>query len=149
MKRQVQPNAATCLITSFAIRYNIPVDDLIKKVGHDGLEKTWDGHPHTSHHSQEIIEVLFKYYSMRVVALDVTPILLDPECSLDELIRYKKLKSIDIDYYLKNYRAVILGIEKGKTFGHAVAWCPVLGIIDPSPLRKLEIENINIEQIFL
>lgn len=45
---QSQPNKATCLITSFAMALDVPVAQLIKLVGHDGLEvlpeKVYRGH---------------------------------------------------------------------------------------------------------
>lgn len=45
MIHQLQPNNWSCLLTSFAMAYDIPVADLTDLIGHDGSEIYW---PHLS-----------------------------------------------------------------------------------------------------
>lgn len=68
---QRSPNRWSCLASSFAMALDVPIDSLIKMVGHDGSEIVWPELPEPTrrrgHHVQEMI------YAAYCLGFSVTP----------------------------------------------------------------------------
>lgn len=76
MKLQIQHERWQCAVTSFAMALNIPVADLIERVGHDGGEVIFPDLPEPtkrrSHNIHELIQVALE------MGYSVTPVPLQP-----------------------------------------------------------------------
>ncbi len=113
IKLQKQINEASCLITSFAMILNIPVEEAIKMVGHDGIKIDHEGNRLLKgYHVQEIIDLCIS------LEYSVTCIQAIPELEDFGLV-YKDGKSRLIDY-LERFSGVLIGLAGTKR--HAVAW---------------------------
>src|SRR5262245_26456549 len=79
MKLQKQPNRWSCLPTAFATIADIPVDELITEIGHDGSEiidsTRKDPFCRRSFHVQEIIDVLLER-AIGVITMHIFPTIL-------------------------------------------------------------------------
>lgn len=131
----------SCLPCSFAMAIGIPVEKLIKMIGHDGSDEPYDELPgqKAGFHEQECIEVLQR------LGYACTPIEIVPQMmpALRGPIRpiwfpLKQLTAAPEDWnwqrfirHLKDTRGVITGVTKraNGVIGHAVAWKGV--IYDP------------------
>ena len=116
---QHAPNQWSCLATSFAMCFNIPILELFKLLGHDGSEIIWPDleEPlcHRGHHLQELIDagIHLNYATMYVERENV---LMHPTKD-DFIIIQPKLT---IESYFDRFPGVILGIF--NKIRHAVAY---------------------------
>lgn len=129
--------------TAFAIALDVPVQELINIIGHDGSEILFPEDPEPfcrrGFHPQEIIDVcLLKQFG--VIAIHNQPV-----SELKSGMYTVPVSSERMPYYLENYSGVLTGIGyTGQP--HAVAWGAK--IYDPNGLIY-DLENFNIEQFFI
>lgn len=145
MKPQQQPNEWSCLPTAFAIVLDVPIRELIARIGHDGTEKYF---PH-----------LFAPYCYRSFHVeDITSTLLDIDYGLIIISSNPQYEVLDKTYtitypgdrmlsYLENYVGVLCGNYPGRT-PHAVAWDGE-NIHDPTNCETRTIDNFNVETFLI
>lgn len=125
-----------CVSASFAMVMRISFDEMIERLGHDGMERILDDkappEPYCfrSHHPQEFIDVLLSEgYSATMI--EMNPMLMHA----DQLVDHTPLLGTDRFYLSLPYGdGVMFGVIKrgGKTSPHAVAWNHAEGkIYDP------------------
>jgi hypothetical protein len=134
MQLQLSPNGWSCFPTAAAIVLDVPVEELIKEIGHDGSEIVFPGlrepHCRRSFHLQEIINVCWK----RGYAL--TPFESHPQLGARGSDSF-----IDIDTSWPESLNGVTGIITGYTrlgTPHAVAW-DGYNVID----KSLNLDDIN------
>lgn len=135
MIHQLQPNSWSCLLTSFAMAYDMPLADLIDIVGHDGSEICW---PHLAppnnrrgFHIQELI-MAGNTLGFTVTPFEPQPVLI----SADKMFQGEPIPIVQ-DRWLERFVAVMSvgrGVITGETprgARHAVAW-NMGKVFDPS-----------------
>lgn len=123
MKLQKNPSDWACLPTSFAMVLDMPVLEVLEKIGHDGSEIVWPmlSNPHNrrSFHIQEMIDlcwdlgklvVMFQTKPCNSPYPHIEPINVPMKFTPEE--RFKKLI---------HYPGVFTGVTN-EGVGHAVAW---------------------------
>lgn len=115
MLPQKQPNAWSCLPTAFAIICDMPVEELIAKIGHDGSRERYaEPKPQIGFHIQEIIDALYHDYS-------ITEFI---EAQFDNgdiiVVQYKTIQQRI--YTVMEQFSGVLWVNKGQEYGHALAW---------------------------
>lgn len=132
---QLQPNNWSCLLTSFAMAYDMPVADLIDLVGHDGSAVYWpDLLPPNNRRGFHIQELIMAGNSMgyTVTPFEPRPVL----ASCDRLLRGDPIP-LEQDRWLERVVAVMsigIGVVTGQTetgARHAMA-CNMGKPFDPS-----------------
>lgn len=124
IKLQIQPNRATCLITSFAMLLDIPVQKLIEEIGHDGLEIKYPDLPkprcYKGHHPQEIIDYCLEkdWFVTEIIA---NPHSGDESDETGYSIFTEETKQHRITRYLEDYSGVLTGLTNSNK-RHAVVW---------------------------
>jgi len=123
MELQTQPNNWSCMVTAFAIALGVPVDYIIKILGHDGSEIIFPDLPEPEcrrgFHIQEIIDFARIHREQAIVEIQ-------PQYCFGN--RYdEKTWTPDIDFVkrfenaMRDYRGVIgLRLVSGRQ--HALAW---------------------------
>lgn len=146
MKLQIQPNRWSCLPTAFGMLLDIPVDDIIKVLGHDGSDIIFDGHPEQRRgfHPQELVDLCVCEYDMMCTIIEVFPSLQQPDGGIILLKDGQLLKKRYHDY-LRRFECVIWGSINGNR--HAVAW-DRKSIYDPNG-TIYGIERFTPEALFL
>lgn len=113
MKLQHQPNPASCLVTSFAMVLNVPVEDLIRQIGHDGMEVLFPENDYPNHlRGFHIQELIWACYEREYLAIPFEPC---PVLESNGIIR-----SIEPFKWIKEIMAERQGVLIGTK--HAVAW---------------------------
>jgi len=115
MLPQKQPNAWSCLPTAFAMVCDMPVEELIAKIGHDGSRERYaEPKPQIGFHIQEIIDALYHDYS-------ITEII---EAQFDNgdiiMVQYKTLQQRIYDAMI--HFSGVLWVTRDQEYGHALAW---------------------------
>lgn len=126
--RQKQPNEWSCLPTAFGIVTEIPVNDMIMLLSHDGSEIIDPGstHPWRAFHPQEIIWALRKEWMIVehcglafVVGNEIIP----------DRTQFPSVHERFLE--LRSYTSGVYGYSTANS-GHAVAWDHTEGVfIDP------------------
>ncbi len=119
MKLQRQPNVASCLATSFAIVLDVPVEEIFKELGHDGMDVVFPGLPgcrkYRVFHIQEMIDLCFRR-NRAVTVVEARPNRQESD----------KVFELPGDYHERfaNHLRDSIGVLVGETFTrpHAVAW---------------------------
>ena len=141
---QKQPNAATCLVTSFAMVLNIPVAELMEQIGHDGLEILFpDLKPpycYRGHHIQELIFACFER------GYAVTPIEPIPVSSCGE----QRYHHHDMVWWLEKTLLMRHGVLVGKirAHEHSVAWDRV-NCHDPATKMIYPIDRFELRTFYM
>ena len=153
MLLQLQPSYWSCVPTAFAMLFDMPVDELIREIGHDGSEVLWPELESTdlrkrAFHPQECIDVGFKH-DIILATIHVMPFTehyvtsLKPKAIWSEddcLLRFYK--------YLDQYEGVMTG-RTNFNLGHAVAW-DRHNIYDPRAyIKPLEGANFNPQILYI
>ena len=122
----LQPNGWSCVPAAFAMATDIPVEAIIRAVGHDGSDIMSDGRQKgfTEH---EMVDVLLDW--------DKYAICIWPD-SVDRIGRY-----------LSMYDGVLLGVVDGKD--HAVFWNHSEGLVFDPGGQKYDIEKFSIERLYI
>lgn len=133
---QKQPNNWSCLPTAFAMVCDMPVADLIKRIGHDGSERIFDGpRPEVGFHIQEIIHVLQDEFSITEIV--------DAYYDVAHGKRHWPIgeKTLNERVYeaMQKYSGVVL-VNYHEPCGHALAWDGKL-LCDP---KRGNTENVSI-----
>lgn len=120
MELQKQPNDWSCLPTAFAMTLDMPVEQIIEELGHDGSEVIFpnleDPYSRRSFHPQELLDIcILRDYG-------VIPVEREPSCEVQGHVYKLSLSKRRLDYYLVNYtNCILIGTsQSGKP--HAVAW---------------------------
>lgn len=121
LKLQQQPNKWSCLPTAFAMVLDVPVQEIIDTVGHDGSEVpfpniTIEPYRFKSFHIQEMIDVCM-LRNIAVIGIEKQPV-----SELKGGLYTIPVSEKRFEYYLVNYNGVLVGHGfSGQS--HAVAWC--------------------------
>ena len=112
-----------CLAKAFSIALDIPYDDLIKEIGHDGSKKIWPTLPepmcYQSFHPGELIIIAFRH-GFTVTPFEVTLESCCLQCRVCGGPDYKKLHKISCFLPLKGNKGVVTGDSNiGR---HAAYW---------------------------
>jgi hypothetical protein len=111
-----------CVLASFAMAMDVPMDELREQLGHDGKQVVAGCEPvpacYRSYHPQELIDVLMRRgYACTMVELE--PLMQHGVCMLNHAAFLGRDRFFQA---LLNGDGVIFGqIETSRT-GHAVAW---------------------------
>ena len=112
MRIQIQPNRWSCLPTAFAIVCDMHVEELIRKIGHDGSSiKYKDDRPQIGFNIQEIIQTLCDRFHITEV------------CELD--LNYNTTNTLNINRKIKELmetRSGVIAVEQPGNFDHVLAW---------------------------
>jgi len=128
-----------CLIYSLAMVLNVTVDEIISKLGHDGLLKVWPLSPpecFAGVNMQEAIDVCDSYgIGLRYIEpMPASGVLGRPELTRNIFTADRVLSRLEI--YLMNHTALLIGMIQGSF--HCVAWDGQL-IYDPNgKIYKIE-----------
>jgi hypothetical protein len=122
---QKQPNSWSCLPTAFGIVLGIPVDRVIKSIGHDGSEiinhDLEDPYRRKGFHIQEIIDISYRLRKA-MIPIQAIPML----ATYSNHNNYQIFDSTSCRSRLSNYLEESNGILTGETVQtrkkHAVAW---------------------------
>lgn len=147
MKLQFAPSTWACLPTSFAMVLDMPVYEVIKRIGHDGSEILW---PHLSDplrrrafSLQELVDVCVSEQRFPVqVDADAA---YGPDYDVDTLCDPFPDARARIERYL-HVPSVLIGLgERGNR--HAVAWNPAEQLVyDPdgfvTSIDKYQLEHV-------
>jgi hypothetical protein len=126
MRLQRQPNRWSCLPTAFAMALDVPVEEFLRRIGHDGSDIAFPAEPEPmcrrGFHIQECIEVALK------LGYSVTPIELfprhAPSLSIPPLtIFFGDERTVNVErfaHFIDSGLGVITGY--GRNCCHAVAY---------------------------
>lgn len=135
MIHQLQPNNWSCLLTSFAMAYDMPVVDLVDLVGHDGSEIMWPHlAPPNNRRGFHIQELIMAGNSM---GYTVTPFEPRPVLTSADMLLQGEPKPLDLNRWLERFMAIMaigIGVLTGQTntgARHAIA-CNMGKPFDPS-----------------
>ncbi len=144
LKVQRQPNEWSCLPTAFAIVLNIPVEEIIKDIGHGGSDIVFpdleEPYCRRSFHIQELIDICLRRN------IGVTAIEHEPVSEAKGLLYKPPMYSRRMDYYLINHIGVLTGLSASGN-SHAVAWSGEK-IFDPNG-STYNIMSFSIDTFFL
>ena len=145
MNLQRQPTRWSCLPTAFAMVLNLPIEDVILIIGHDGSDILFpnqeEPYCRRSFHIQELIDVSLKH------GYSVTEILLNSYLEvMNETVDVQEFGADRIEDYLQNYTGVLIGRE-GTRIPHAVAWDGI-DILDPNG-TVYHLDNFNVSVFML
>ena len=118
MKLQTSPNRWSCIPTSFAMCFDLPVVQLIKRLGHDGskIVRPLELEPNRriGFHVQEMIDlgVIFGY---GVLVIESDPVLVGADGTEHEVIGI-----VSVFKYMTMFPGVILGTINNRR--HAAAY---------------------------
>lgn len=122
MQLRKQPDRWSCLATAFAMALEIPLHELISKIGHDGSEIWWPGQPEPqcrrAFHIQEMIDAALS------CGYAVTEIQAAPATTPALGVPYRRIPFSEgrVIAYLQGSRGVIDCMVRNTGRGHAVAW---------------------------
>lgn len=120
MQRQIQPNKWSCLPTAFAIALNLPVEEIIASIGHDGSEIIFpdlkEPYCRRSFHIQELIDMCM-LKQVAVIPIEKTLVSEAKDHQFTLTVKCNRFTN-----YLTNYSGVLTGIGKITKQPHAVAW---------------------------
>jgi len=119
MKLQKSPIPNSCVPTAFAMVLNIPIEQIIKELGHKGDKIIWPNLPEPSNrcgfHIQELVDICIEHGYL-VTHIEAIP----------TSVPYKGTKDADeyIVYFNEARLLKHITNSKGVIFGptHAVAW---------------------------
>jgi hypothetical protein len=122
MQIQLQPNEHSCVITSVAMLLNVPIEELVQQIGHDGSELI-HGTPR-GHHIQEIIDLLDGLHC------SLTPIQFEPEYRATVNSAAYPLKVREHDRLEQHLEGDGLLTGRRRNVGHCCAYMKGL-VFDP------------------
>lgn len=126
MKLQTKPNRWSCYPTAWAMAIGIPVDELIKEIGHDGGEIIWPEYCPPANrrgfHSQEMIRVALRH-RYAPVPIELYPVL-SPNKSASEYIPVEMKQFTSQEYFngIVNSNTGVIECLTDKGHNHAVAF---------------------------
>lgn len=140
---QLNPNGWSCLPTAFAMVLELPVEDIIKEIGHDGSEIYWPKlMPPYNRRGFHIQELLYLCYKLDYT---VTPFAARPQLvSADRsdpkpILGHEKI----IEEVMTDNVGVLTGILESGV-GHALAW-DGYAAINPSDKKRGPLQNFQIQ----
>lgn len=126
MKLQCPANNWSCMPFALAMALDVPVEDIIRLVGHDGSHHPWPvpfQFVRAGFHIHEIIDVAFLYYRRLLC-----PFVREPTVTCDERCPEIPAKFVGTDtdarwrWALRNNTGIMTGQMMDTGVGHAVAW---------------------------
>lgn len=143
-----QPNRWSCLPTAFAIALNVPVEELITVIGHDGSQIMFPDEKFPANmrgfHPQELFDACAKLGTL-FVTIEPYPCFMAPS-------DHNKIQAIYDDPIprftecLRVFDGVLIGAtHEGQR--HAIAWFNGK-IIDPSGRIDITLDNFQIEYFY-
>lgn len=139
----IQPNAWSCLLASFAMAFDMPLDELTNLIGHDGSSIVYPDAPEPSgrrcFHVQEFIHLGFSL-GFYIVQFDAYPTLCvyeDREIIINLTESFKKVLQIT--------KGVLTGT--GPNGGRHAAFWDMRQVIDPNGYYYA-VDQFGIESFF-
>lgn len=129
MELQRQPNGWSCLPTAFAMALDIPVEKLLRELGHDGslvvFPEFRDPYCRRGFHPQELVELCYRRHK-HVIEFQACPTLVPPtiagvRCRPEMAIYTQEETQSRMDFLLKR-KGVLTGDTRLGKPNHAVAW---------------------------
>lgn len=150
LRRLKSPNRWSCLATSFAMVLDVPLEELIEEIGHDGSEVIFPDLPEPlrrrAFHVQELIDCAIRR------GVSVTPIEGLPAASPDSrhtITLPQRDPSRRLRDYLVFHKGVLTGLSQSGN-PHAVAW---LGddrcYYDPKDAEPHPLETFSIQTFWM
>jgi hypothetical protein len=119
MNLQTQPNRWSCSVTAFSIALDVPVEELISHIGHDGSQTIFPCLPEPAcrrgFHPNEILIVAYGKYGKSFMPLEVSPAIQSP---VGDTYKLNRVDAI-VDPILRNQKGVL---ECQGTSMHMVAF---------------------------
>lgn len=144
---QLQPNPASCLLTSFAMVLGVPAAELIEQIGHDGMEVIFPDLPPQStdryrgHHIQELIYALDQR-EYAIVQIEPIPVSQSGEAT------YQHGQNPFLEPAMLKYSGVTTG-RNVRNNEHAVAWSAInKRSYDPATARMMPDITIAIRTFY-
>ena len=124
MQIQRQPDQHSCLVTAFAMAMDMPVADLITRIGIDYKEKVFnDEKQERGINVQDIIREMYLQYSVTEI-MDIAV--------FDLPMKLAKSLSVTILEAMRCRNGVLGLAPVNNRYGHTVAWNYKQGCFDPS-----------------
>jgi len=124
MQIQQQPDKHSCLVTAFAMVMNMPVADLITRIGIDYKKKIFDDEKQERGiNVQDVIREMYLQFSITEI-MDISV--------FDLSMKLAKPLSVVILEAMICYNGVLGLVPIDKQYGHTVAWHYRQGCFDPS-----------------
>jgi hypothetical protein len=147
-RHQISPNRWSCLPTSFAMAYELPLEEVIQHIGHDGSEIIHPGlaesYKRRGFHPQELIEVGIDY-GFHVTMIEPLPIL-TTVYGKQILIRGMNEAKIKMGKLFRKFNGVLTGkTMEGRP--HAVCWKDQR-ILDPNG-QTYGIDRFQVQFFFM
>lgn len=143
MKLQKQPNNWSCVPTAFAMVLDIPVEEIILKIGHDGSRITYPTYPEPN------CRLGFSPHELFTVCLELgyacTPIMKEYPLGIDDGVPVVRAPFI-MDELMRTYSGVLCGLTPREN-RHAVAWDRSM-IFDPAGIKYFK-EDFDVEVFFI
>ena len=142
MNIQKQPNSWSCLVTAFAMAMDIPVEQLINELGHNGSEILWPNYP------EPLRRRAFSFDEMMYLAYEsgYTVMLFNKEWNSRPRYEAQPLLKEPPQEYWNDVLSNNIGVLSGRINGqrHAVAY-EKGNCYDPNgtiyPIEKFSIET--------
>lgn len=147
MQIQRTPNRWSCVPTAFAMALGLPVEQVIKRCGHDGSEILFPGLPEPQcrqgFHLQEMVDVCLALRHI-CIPIEKEPLIIADEQHIVHLFK----GPIERDERLRHNMRLCWGVCTGEINGntHACAWDGYVNILyDPTgfiyPAEKMSIDT--------
>ena len=123
MKLVKNPNEYSCMLASFAMLLNEPMDVLVEELGHDGSEIWWPElfgcMQYRGFHVQEFLDLCYKRGKIifpveSVLTLGFPPIQEAKSIKMDNEKRFKM--------YTRSFKGILYGLVPSTRIFHACAW---------------------------
>ena len=123
---QTKPNKWSCCPTAWAMALNIPVRELIERVGHDGSEIVHPGKnmPFRGFHSQEMIKIALEF-GYTATPIELAPVLCQGNQASDGYVNVYHGSDMDSNWKFFEEFLTHKGVLEAKTdrgYGHSLAY---------------------------
>ena len=135
----------TCIIASLAMVWTVKFEDVIRLLGHDGLEPTFpeSKYPERGIHSQEIMDTAYKA-GFAMVIIQAAPVHGPQDGKGSRTLDTQKLMDYRFNKYLENRNSVLIG-ENIKGVSHAVAY-DGKQVLDPAIPVPYELDKFHVRE---
>lgn len=140
MLLQKSPNSWSCFPTAFAMALDLPVEELIAELGHDGSSEYWEGYK-LSWHVQEIAKVCYDVYNTSVLQLEAVTLAAPTP-------GHKPYEQIyDLSPYYGVY-AGVAGVHLADGRRHALAFSEKI-FYNPSTGQECSLKDVQVNVVWL
>ena len=125
MKLIKQPNSWSCMAAAAAMAFNVEIEDIVERVGHDGNEIIHYGLKPPAcfkgFHIQEIVDVGW-ILGFNMTLIESAPSQTPDGVHIHDIIKWRLFKDNEqrFEYYINNNQGILIG--KARKYWHAVAF---------------------------